>query len=82
VEVETLGESLLGPSGLRFRGHQFRHCTLDQTPPGGCLRVRRVPGGAEHQEGWGKGRVVGSWVHAHFASCPALAEGLVKAARG
>ena len=29
VEVETRADSILGPAGTRFRGHQFRHSTLE-----------------------------------------------------
>ncbi len=80
VEVETTAPTLLGAAGVRFRGHQFRHCTLDKDPPSGAYRVRRFSDGAEHVEAWGGGRVLGSWVHAHWASSPAAAEGFVRAA--
>ena len=29
VEVETRADSILGPARTRFRGHQFRHSTLE-----------------------------------------------------
>ena len=29
VEVETRADSILGPAQTRFRGHQFRHSTLE-----------------------------------------------------
>jgi cobyrinic acid a,c-diamide synthase len=76
VEVETLKPSLLGPARLRYRGHQFRHCRLDSTPPGGILDVKG------EQQGWGGPSCVASWVHAHWASCPEAAEALVRAAGG
>jgi cobyrinic acid a,c-diamide synthase len=78
-EVETAQPTILGPAGTRYRGHQFRHARLESTPAGGSLRVRRFPDGEAHLEGWGGPRVLASWVHAAFASCPELADHLVRA---
>jgi cobyrinic acid a,c-diamide synthase len=72
VEVSTVKETIFGPAGLRWRGHQFRHCKLEASPAGGALRV-----GSELQ-GWGGPRVLASWVHAHWASCPEAAENFVR----
>jgi cobyrinic acid a,c-diamide synthase len=81
VEVETQAPSILGAAGLRFRGHQFRYSEAT-VPEGGIghvysLRVRR--GGETRPEGYGSGSVLASYVHAHWASNPRVAEGFVSA---
>ena len=79
VEVETVAPSLLGPSGLRFRGHQFRYSTLEPDP-GGIVRAYAVhpKWGNEFTEGYRAGNLLASYVHAHWASNPAAAAGLVE----
>jgi cobyrinic acid a,c-diamide synthase len=72
VEVSTVKPTIFGPAGLRWRGHQFRHCRLESPPRGGALQV------GDELQGWGEGRVLASWVHAHFASCPEVAEHFVR----
>ncbi|NMO16451.1 cobyrinate a,c-diamide synthase [Pyxidicoccus fallax] len=82
VEVETTRRTVLGGAGLRFRGHQFRYSTLEGAPgDGGALRVRRRRGDSTHQEGYGPDNVLASYVHAHWASNPLVAEGFVRSAR-
>lgn len=79
VEVDTAEASALGPAGTRFRGHQFRYSTVDDMPDDidRVYAVRRRRDGALHAEGYRRGPVLASYVHAHFASNPALAEHLV-----
>jgi cobyrinic acid a,c-diamide synthase len=81
VEVETRAETLLGPAGLRFRGHQFRYSELLGAPAGeACTYVvqwRR--GGEPLLEGYRSGNVLASYVHAHWASNPQAAAGFVQA---
>jgi cobyrinic acid a,c-diamide synthase len=81
VEIETRAPSLLGPSGTRARGHQFRYSRLEG---GGSseLYALRTPSSAEMivgHEGYGRGSVLGSYVHLCFASAPAIAESFVRA---
>jgi cobyrinic acid a,c-diamide synthase len=78
VEVETASETLLGPAGTRFRGHQYRHCKLESQPPAGAYRMRRFPAGEAQLEGFTDGNLLASWVHAHWASCPEAPEQLVR----
>jgi cobyrinic acid a,c-diamide synthase len=83
VEVETQQPCLLGPSGLRFRGHQFRYSRL--VDAGGsqlAYSVRRRRGGDSAPEGYRAGSVLGSYVHAHWASNPLAAEGFVLSCAG
>jgi cobyrinic acid a,c-diamide synthase len=78
VEVETRAGTCLGNPGLRFRGHQFRYSRLEDAVPG-FYSVRRRRGGETFPEGYGVGQVLGSYVHAHWASNPLVAEGFVRA---
>lgn len=78
VEVETQRRSVLGGAGLRVRGHQFRYSTLQgATGEDLAYTVRRRRGGTTHAEGYGGTNVLASYVHAHWASNPLCAEGLV-----
>jgi cobyrinic acid a,c-diamide synthase len=85
VEVETRLPTLLGPAGLKLRGHQFRYSELTGIPDdlGLAYVVRRRRGGEAALEGYARGSVLGTYVHAHWASCPEAAAGFVDAcARG
>jgi len=78
VEVETRAESILGPGGLRMRGHQFRYSTLTPAPE----RMERVYAvrprwGEAFVEGYRTGNVLASYVHIHWASNPKAAQGFV-----
>lgn len=78
VEVETRRATPLGPAGVRLRGHQFRHSTLEG-PAGDAYALRR-PGRDETQlEGYGRGNVLASYVHAHWGRLSQAAEGFVAA---
>lgn len=81
VEVETCTPTLLGPSGLRFRGHQFRYSTFLTAHPGQAYRLRTRHGEAQ-MEGYGTANVLASYVHAHWASNEGAAEGFVDACAG
>jgi cobyrinic acid a,c-diamide synthase len=81
VEVETQAATMLGPAGSRFRGHQFRYSELGPiegsvSPP---YHVRRRRGGDASPEGFAMHQVVASYVHAHWASNPRIAESFVAA---
>jgi len=81
VEVETQADSLLGPAGRRFRGHQFRYSELRPLASGlDCVyRMVRRRDGLVMAEGYRWKNVLASYVHGHWASNPAVAEGLVEA---
>jgi cobyrinic acid a,c-diamide synthase len=82
VEVQTRAPSLLGPTGTRWRGHQFRYSTLQPPPPDESARLYTVSprwGGAPYAEGYCAGSVVASYVHGHWASNPAVAAAIVAA---
>lgn len=79
VEVETRCASLLGPAGTRFRGHQFRYSRFEteRAPSRYSVCTRRT--GLLHEEGYGTGSIVASYVHAHWASNPDVALSFVRA---
>ncbi len=81
VEVETQRASVLGPAGLRFRGHQFRYSELH--PLKGRIdcayRMVRRRDGQAVPEGYTVKNTLASYVHAHWASNPTIAESLVDA---
>jgi cobyrinic acid a,c-diamide synthase len=83
VEVETAAHSILGEADLRFRGHQFRYSTLEPEPAG-VERVYTVKPhwGDKFAEGYRAANLLASYVHAHWASNPSVAAGLVKSCAG
>ncbi|MDP2311943.1 MAG: cobyrinate a,c-diamide synthase [Pseudomonadota bacterium] len=77
-EVVTTRDTVLGPAGTMFRGHEFHYSALAGTP--GMAPAYRMKGRTgETVEGWATDRVLGSYVHAHFGSNPALATSFVAA---
>jgi cobyrinic acid a,c-diamide synthase len=79
VEVETRDPTPLGPAGTRFRGHQFRYSSFETSaaPERYALRTKR--NGHFSIEGYGRGAILGSYVHAHWASNPGIPEAFVRA---
>jgi cobyrinic acid a,c-diamide synthase len=81
VEVETQVPTVLGPAGLRFRGHQFRYSELGpfSAPVEHVYTMRKRRGGETSREGFASASraVLASYVHAHFASNPRAAAGFV-----
>jgi len=82
AEVETCSDSPLGAAGTRYRGHQFRYSSFDTTRPGTRLRLRSPRTGQQQLEGYGAGHVLASYVHAHWASNPTIAEAFATACAG
>lgn len=78
-EVRTRRDTVLGPAGTVFRGHEFHHSELLEAPALEPAYTMTGWAGAG-EEGWARGRVLGSYVHAHFGSNPALPRALVRAA--
>lgn len=79
-EVEARVDTPLGPAGTRWRGHAFHWAELEGAP-GVAPAFRATGWGVEEDEGWMRGNVLGTWVHAHFGSNPALARHFVEACR-
>jgi cobyrinic acid a,c-diamide synthase len=80
AEVETTLPTLLGPAGERFRGHQFRYSSLSVTGEVRCAyRVATRRKKDAFAEGYMRHNVLASYVHAHWASNPRLAQNFVAA---
>ena len=81
VEARTLYDSIFGPAGVGFRGHQFRYSRLESVPSGivPALAIRRRRDGAALEEGFSLNNVIASYVHAHWASNPAMAQAMTEA---
>ncbi len=84
VEVETQAASALGPAGLRFRGHQFRYSELQSMKDriACAYRMVRRRDGQVVTEGYTIKNTLASYVHAHWASNPTIAQSLVDAVTG
>lgn len=83
-EVETRQGSFL-PSGMRVRGHEFRYSDLD----GSVARDQRIKkvyvvfpkGNNAKREGFLYKNCLGSYIHLHLGSNPAMAERWVESCR-
>jgi len=80
VELTTRLPTVLGPAGLRLRGHQFRYSELTGVPDDldRAYLMRRHLGGEPVLEGYTRGNVLASYAHVHWASCPEAAAGFVE----
>ena len=82
VEVETQSNTILGPIGARFRGHQFRYSELSPVLSPDLVehvyKLRRRRGDDTLVEGYRTRNVLASYVHAHWASNPRIAAELVE----
>jgi len=80
VEVALHADTPIGPAGTRFRGHQFRYSRLTELDGAVALAysLRRRRGDESFREGYRVGaNVLASYVHAHWASNPRVAEAFV-----
>jgi cobyrinic acid a,c-diamide synthase len=82
ADVEFVEDCLLGEKGTVVRGHSF-HCSRlagDRlTHP--AYRVHYSLSGKQLLEGYSEGNVLGSYIHLHFRSNPALAQAFLRNAR-
>ncbi len=78
-EVETLDESLLGPGGIRIRGHEFHYSHMEDVAPGRrCIyRLTDRKAVSADREGFVRKHVLGSYVHLHWGSNPGVADHFV-----
>ena len=82
-EVLFLKDNFLGPVGCRARGHEFHYSHLLGHYQGPRIyRLFDARGRELGTEGFLREKVLGSYVHLHFASNPLLASSLVAAAQG
>jgi cobyrinic acid a,c-diamide synthase len=76
-EVQSLRDSVLGPQGLRTRGHEFHYSVWDGRPQDTGLYRTRSSHGDEQEEGYSLANLTASYVHLHFDACPQVARSLV-----
>ncbi|PIE71003.1 MAG: cobyrinic acid a,c-diamide synthase [Deltaproteobacteria bacterium] len=82
-EVVLAKRSVLGPAGTRIRGHEFHYSVVDEPVRGAAIdSVYTLSSrtGRQHPEtGYMKHNTIGSYVHLHFGSCPAVAQAFTDA---
>lgn len=75
-------DTILGPAGTVVRGHEFHYSEVTIAPEvPRSYAVCRADGMLLDDEGYVVNNVLGSYVHLHFSSHPALAAGLVQSCR-
>ena len=82
-EVITKKDSILGPPGTTIRGHEFHYSTISKAPTdvSTMYRVSNRRGRTGIREGFQMKQVLGSYVHLHWGSNPAVAPNLVEYCR-
>jgi cobyrinic acid a,c-diamide synthase len=79
VEATTRRTTLMGTAGKNFRGHQFRYSTLEwHGLPNTAYSILNRRTGNHSDEGYVCGNVIGSYIHAHWASNPSLPQSFVE----
>ncbi|MGD0229852.1 MAG: cobyrinate a,c-diamide synthase [Syntrophorhabdales bacterium] len=83
-EVSLARDCILGRKGERARGHEFRYSEIAEAPEtGGSYRPERVyavtdgSGADLAPEGYQYRNTLGSYIHVHFGSNPAVAQGFI-----
>lgn len=79
VEAEPLRDSVLADRGIPYRGHTFHYSVLADPRFEPALRLRH--GGKISYEGYASGNLFATYVHAHFAGSPRLAQRFVDCCR-
>jgi cobyrinic acid a,c-diamide synthase len=82
VEVEVRENSILGPAGTRFRGHQFRYSDLNENRElTKFYNVRRRRDRFCFSEGLSELNILASYVHAHWASNEKIPANFIESCR-
>ena len=81
VEAELKTSSVLGMAGQTLHGHEF-HFSVEEEPAGENKTVRpfqftKLRNGQCYPAGQVRQQALGSYLHLHFAGCPAAAEQFV-----
>jgi len=81
-QVETRADSIIGPAGTVARGHEFHYSEIGTLPDGNFRLYRVTRQGRELAgEGYCYRNCLGSYIHLHFGSSPAIAPAFVTACR-
>ncbi len=83
VEVEMREATFWGARGTRLRGHEFHYSELLDGPSGDpcwetVYEVRHRGSAHAVREGFQNGRILATYLHAHFASHPTAAQEFVR----
>ena len=93
TEVELLRPCLLGPAGLRLRGHEFHYSEIvppseealasrqGETALEEVYLLRRKKADSIRREGYRTGSVLASYIHLHWGSAPEAAFSFVQHCR-
>ena len=83
VTAEAKRDTFLCRRGEQFRGHEFHYSALDDADGAEfAFELRKASRPDVKSDGIVVDRALACYAHAHFASCPALAERLVAASCG
>lgn len=78
VEAELRQDTVLGPCGKLFHGHEFHFSAEQET--NGMLRpfcFKKLRNGVSYPAGQSRKNALGSYLHLHFAGCPDAAASFV-----
>ena len=85
TEVELQRSCLLGPAGLRLRGHEFHYSEIVEQDGEALLEriyaIQARKGAESMPEGYAAGSVLASYVHLHWGSAPEAARNFVASCR-
>jgi cobyrinic acid a,c-diamide synthase len=79
-EVTLAADGILGPRGIRARGHEFHYSEIaaEAAPLKRPYFVTNRQGGEPTTEGYSYKNVLASYMHLHFGSNPEVASNLVR----
>jgi cobyrinic acid a,c-diamide synthase len=80
VDVETLEDTLIARAGARYRAQTFHHSVLEDVRFTPALKLYH--GAKASFDGCAERNLFATYVHAHFAAQPGLAERFVERCRG
>jgi cobyrinic acid a,c-diamide synthase len=79
VEAEVLADTLIARAGERYRAQTFHHSVLEEQRFTPALKLYH--GAKDSLDGYAQGKLLATYVHAHFAARPALARRFVERCR-
>lgn len=82
-KVQTCAKTLLGPSNIAFRGHEFRYSRPETKRPFECEHLKALDayGNEVKVPCFVYKNVFASYIHIHFDSLPGVAESFLKRCR-
>lgn len=71
-------DTILGRIGDQIQGHEFHFSLEEGEPDNRPFRFTKLRNGVQYEAGQAVKNVLGSYLHLHFAGCPAAAEAFVR----